>query len=216
MLPRIVLIIDELADLMMVSPNEIEDAICRLAQMARACGIHLVIATQRPSVDVITGLIKANIPSRIAFSVSSQTDSRTILDTGGAEKLLGRGDMLYYPMGANKPVRLQGAFISENEVIKITDFIKEKNNTNIDNSEIIQEIEKIQEESDNPVDELTNEILSFIKEKEQVSTSLLQRKFRIGYNRASRIIDDLEAKNIVGPSDGVKARKVYVENIKDN
>ena len=214
-LPRIVLIIDELADLMMVSPNEIEDAICRLAQMARACGIHLVIATQRPSVDVITGLIKANIPSRIAFSVSSQTDSRTILDTGGAEKLLGRGDMLYYPMGANKPVRIQGAFISENEVIKITDFIKEKNNVDIDNTEIIQEIEKIKEQADNPEDELITEILDFIKEKEQASTSLLQRKFRIGYNRASRIIDDLEQKGIVGPSDGVKPRKVYIENIKE-
>ena len=200
---------------MMVSPNEIEDAICRLAQMARACGIHLVIATQRPSVDVITGLIKANIPSRIAFSVSSQTDSRTILDTGGAEKLLGRGDMLYYPMGANKPVRIQGAFISENEVIKITDFIKEKNNVDIDNTEIIQEIEKIKEQADNPEDELITEILDFIKEKEQASTSLLQRKFRIGYNRASRIIDDLEQKGIVGPSDGVKPRKVYIENIKE-
>lgn len=214
-LPRIVLVIDELADLMMVSPNEIEDAICRLAQMARACGIHLVIATQRPSVDVITGLIKANIPSRIAFSVSSQMDSRTILDTGGAEKLLGRGDMLYYPMGASKPVRLQGAFITEEEVIAITDFIKAKNKAQIDNSEIIEEIEKIQEIIDNPEDELLGEILAFIKEKEQASTSLLQRKFRIGYNRASRIIDDLEQKNIVGPSDGVKPRKVYIENIKD-
>ncbi len=213
-LPRIVLIIDELADLMMVSPREIEDAICRLAQMARACGIHLVIATQRPSVDVITGLIKANIPSRIAFSVSSHTDSRTILDTGGAEKLLGRGDMLYYPMGANKPVRIQGAFISENEVIKITEFIKEKNNVEVNDTEIMEEIEKIAEQTDNPEDELMVQVLDFIKEKEYISTSLIQRRFRVGYNRASRIIEELERKGIVDSSDGAKPRKVYIENIK--
>ncbi len=142
-------------------------------------------------------------------------DSRTILDTGGAEKLLGRGDMLYYPMGANKPVRLQGAFITEEEVTAITDFIKTKNKISKENKEVIEEIEKIQEMVDNPEDELLEEILAFIKEKEQASTSLLQRKFRIGYNRASRIIDDLEQKEIVGPSDGVKPRKVYLENIKN-
>ena len=212
-LTRIVIIVDELADLMMVSPNEVEDAICRLAQMARACGIHLVIATQRPSVDVITGLIKANIPSRIAFAVSSQMDSRTILDSGGAEKLLGRGDMLYYPMGASKPVRMQGAFVTEQEVEMITDFIKENNGEKEEDKEISMEIEKIEFESENIEDALIPEVLEFIKEREQASTSMLQRKFRIGYNRASRIIDDLEDKGIIGPSDGSKPRKVFLDKI---
>lgn len=213
-LTRIVIIVDELADLMMVSPSEVEDAICRLAQMARACGIHLVIATQRPSVDVITGLIKANIPSRIAFAVSSQTDSRTILDSGGAEKLLGRGDMLYYPMGASKPVRMQGAFVTEQEVEMITDFIKKNNGEKEDDKEITLQIEKIEFERENDEDELLPEIIEFIKEKEQASTSMIQRKFRIGYNRASRIIDELEGKGIIGPSDGSKPRKVFLDQIK--
>lgn len=213
-LPRIIILVDELADLMMVSPNEVEDAICRLAQMARACGMHLVLATQRPSVDVITGLIKSNIPSRISFAVSSATDSRTILDTGGAEKLLGKGDMLYYPMGYNKPVRLQGAFISEQEVTGITDFLRSFQTDDDENEKIKDEIEQLQEISDNPEDPLMPEILDFITENQQASTSLLQRKFRIGYNRASRIIDQLEEKGIVGKSDGARPRKVLIEHAK--
>ena len=213
-LPRIIILVDELADLMMVSPNEVEDAICRLAQMARACGMHLVLATQRPSVDVITGLIKSNIPSRISFAVSSATDSRTILDTGGAEKLLGKGDMLYYPMGYNKPVRLQGAFISEQEVTGITDYLRSFNTDDDENDKIRDEIEQLQEISDNPEDPLMTEILDFITENQQASTSLLQRKFRIGYNRASRIIDQLEEKGIIGKSDGARPRKVLIENAK--
>ena len=210
-LPQIIIIIDELADLMMVAPGEVEDAICRLAQMARAAGLHLVIATQRPSVDVITGVIKANIPSRIAFSVSSQIDSRTILDMAGAEKLLGKGDMLFYPMGAAKPQRIQGAFISDKEVESIVEAVKQKINTKY-NESLINEIEttttsNINEENQ---DELLYEAIQFIIEKEKASISMLQRAYRIGYNRAARIIDQMEQKGIISGEEGSKPRKVLI------
>ena len=213
-MPRIVIIIDELADLMMVAPKEIEEAICRLAQKARACGIHLIVATQRPSVDVITGLIKANIPSRIAFAVSSQTDSRTILDSGGAEKLLGKGDMLYSPIGMNKPIRIQGAFLTEEEVEKITEFI-EINNPVEDlqekQEEVSKQIDDIVLETDKKGksdDDLYDKVVEFAISNGEISVSLVQRQFRIGYNRASRIVDDMEKNGIVGKSDGSKPRKV--------
>lgn len=222
-IPYIVIIIDELADLMMVAPNDVEDTICRLAQMARAAGLHLIIATQRPSVDVITGVIKANIPSRIAFSVASQADSRTILDMGGAEKLLGKGDMLFYPVDANKPVRIQGAFISEKEVERVVTFIKEQTEQPNYEDEIIDHIDqnKIDTTTDN-IDELFNDALKIVIENKQASISMLQRKLRIGYNRAARLIDEMEAKGLVGPHEGSKPRQVLVddefleENIKES
>lgn len=220
-LPRIVIIIDELADLMMVAPKEIEEAICRIAQKARACGIHLVVATQRPSVDVITGLIKANIPSRIAFAVSSQTDSRTILDMSGAEKLLGKGDMLYSPIGMNKPVRIQGAFLTEEEVEKITDFVQLNNyveDLEQSQQEISREIDEIvvaSDKSGNSDDELYEKVVDFAYENEEISVSLVQRQFRIGYNRASRIVDDMEKNGVVGKSDGSKPRKVLKNYISE-
>ncbi|WP_455088820.1 DNA translocase FtsK [Peptoanaerobacter stomatis] len=213
-MPRIVIIIDELADLMMVAPKEIEEAICRLAQKARACGIHLIVATQRPSVDVITGLIKANIPSRIAFAVSSQTDSRTILDFGGAEKLLGKGDMLYSPIGMNKPIRIQGAFLTEEEVEKITEFIEINNpveGLQEKQEEVSKQIDDIVLESDKKGksdDDLYDKVVEFAISNGEISVSLVQRQFRIGYNRASRIVDDMEKNGIVGKSDGSKPRKV--------
>ncbi|MGL5440075.1 MAG: DNA translocase FtsK [Filifactoraceae bacterium] len=209
-LPYIVIIVDELADLMMVSPKEVEEAICRLAQKARACGMHLVIATQRPSVDVITGLIKANIPSRIAFAVSSAIDSRTILDIGGAEKLLGKGDMLYAPIGSNKPLRVQGAFISEKEVSNIVSFVKEQWPFKKDQPDIIAEtkkkIEEVKESQEE--DPLIKDIIEFALEAGQISTSLVQRRFRIGFNRAARITEELELRGIIGPADGGRPRKV--------
>lgn len=210
-LPRIVIIIDELADLMMVSPKEIEESICRLAQKARACGIHLIVATQRPSVDVITGLIKANVPSRIAFAVSSQTDSRTIIDSGGAEKLLGKGDMLYSPIGMSKPIRIQGAFLTEEEVEKITQYIEENNQEeDIEKrqEEVSKEIEELSILNDAMEDELYEKVVEFAQENEEISVSLVQRQFRIGYNRASRIVDDMEKNGVVSKSDGSKLRKV--------
>lgn len=215
-LPRIVIIVDELADLMMVSPNEVEDAICRLAQMARACGMHLVLATQRPSVDVITGLIKSNIPSRIAFAVSSQVDSRTILDSVGAEKLIGRGDMLYSPQGASKAQRIQGAFITDKEVKAVVDFVSKqfpKNHKEFAN--LIEEAinSKENEKKEKESDPLIDEVIEFAQQNGQISTSLVQRKFRLGYNRASRIIDDMEERGICGPMDGAKPRKVYPRQI---
>lgn len=210
-LPKIVIIIDELADLMMVSPNEVEDAICRLAQMARAAGMHLIVATQRPSVDVITGVIKANIPSRIAFSVSSQTDSRTILDMGGAEKLLGKGDMLFYPVGAPKPIRLQGAFISEKEVENVVNFIKSQIGEDVSyTGDILENIDKGISLDVTSEDELISEAIEFIVNSGQASASMLQRKFRIGYNRAARLIDEIEERSIIGPSEGSKPRKVLI------
>ncbi len=208
-LPQIVIIIDELADLMMTGAKEVEDAICRLAQMARAAGIHLVIATQRPSVDVITGVIKANIPSRLAFAVSSGTDSRTILDMVGAEKLLGKGDMLFYPVGQSKPIRIQGAFISDQEVESIVNAIKTDHV--VYEEDMIQTLENVampvasdaEEE-----DELLEKAILFATDKEKLSISMLQRYFRIGFNRAARLMEALEARGIVGPDEGSKPRKV--------
>ena len=210
-LPKIIIIIDELADLMMACANEVEDYICRLAQMARAAGMHLIIATQRPSVDVITGVIKANVPSRIAFAVSSQTDSRTILDMGGAEKLLGKGDMLFYPLGAAKPVRLQGAYISEEDSEKVINFVKGQIKEEIKyEEEIIQTISKTTSIKNDDVDELLEEAIAFVVQNGQGSSSMLQRKYKIGFNRAARLIDSMEERGIVGPSEGSKPRKVLI------
>lgn len=209
-LPKIVIIIDELADLMMVSSNEVEDYICRLAQMARAAGMHLIVATQRPSVDVITGVIKANIPSRIAFAVSSQTDSRTIIDMGGAEKLLGKGDMLFYPLGANKPVRLQGAFISEEESDRVIDHVKSEAGEVEFSNEIEQSISSVNTMKDDSADELLSDVIDFVVMSGQASASMLQRKFKIGFNRAARLVDDMEERGIIGPSEGSKPRKVLI------
>lgn len=209
-LPWIVIIVDELADLMMVCPGEVEDYIGRLAQMARAAGMHLVIATQRPSVDVITGVIKANIPSRVSFAVSSQIDSRTILDCSGAEKLLGKGDMLFYPVGESKPLRIQGAFISEEEVEKVVEFIKSQKRVSEYREEILDHINSGQQ-VDEDYDELLEESIKIVVECGQASTSLLQRRLRIGYNRAARIIDQLEARGIISGRDGSKPRQILVE-----
>lgn len=213
-MPRIVVFVDELADLMLVASNDVEQAIIRLAQMARAAGIHMVLATQRPSVDVITGIIKANIPSRLAFAVSSGTDSRTIIDSNGAEKLLGRGDMLFQPMGMNKPIRIQGAYISDEEVERITEFIKEQRRDEYDEAMIVtQEAMEQAEQSD---DEYFDEVVELIKHQDTISISQLQRQFRIGYNRAARLVDDLEALGMIGPSEGSKPRQVLItEDIQD-
>ncbi len=219
-MPQIVIIIDELADLMMAAPNEVEDAICRLAQMARAAGMHLVIATQRPSVDVITGVIKANIPSRIAFSVSSQVDSRTIIDSGGAEKLLGRGDMLFYPVGMPKPTRLQCCFVSDKEVETVVNFIKNEGEVVYDD-QIMSEIERqaVQEKKGKQADDgggfdeedaMLGQAIEVVVETGQASTSFLQRKLKVGYARAARLMDDMEAKGIIGPSEGSKPRQVLM------
>ncbi len=216
-LPQIVIIIDELADLMMVAAKEVEDSICRLAQKARAAGMHLVVATQRPSVDVITGLIKANIPSRIAFAVSSQIDSRTILDQVGAEKLLGKGDMLFYPASASKPVRVQGAFVSDGEVEKIVDFVK-SNGVATYNEDILEEIEKSnksegqmeKEAEEDDTDPLLMEAIDTVVEIGQASTSFIQRRFKVGYARAGRIIDQMEARGIISGYEGSKPRQVLI------
>ncbi len=217
-LPHIVIIIDELADLMMVAKNDVEDAICRLAQKARAAGMHLVIATQRPSVDVITGLIKANIPSRIAFAVSSQVDSRTILDMAGAEKLLGKGDMLFYPAGAPKPTRIQGAFISDKEVEKIVDFIKDNSSATY-NDDIIKQIENAgstdkelaqQQDDDDNTDPFLMDAIDVVVETGQASTSFIQRRFKVGYARAGRIIDQMEERGIISGYQGSKPREVLM------
>lgn len=211
-LPKIVIIIDELADLMMVAPSQVEESICRLAQLARAAGMHLIVATQRPSVDVVTGLIKANIPSRIAFSVSSQVDSRTILDVGGAEKLLGKGDMLYSPVGENKPLRIQGPYISDSETARIIEFVKKQGESTYDES-VVQTIETPEKSQYGEVsDELTEDAIAFILKQKKASVSMLQRRFRIGYNRAASIIDEIEARGIISPADGSKPRQVlYTE-----
>ncbi|MGI6571400.1 MAG: DNA translocase FtsK [Caldicoprobacterales bacterium] len=210
-LPQIVVIIDELADLMMVAPSEVEDAICRLAQMARAAGIHLVIATQRPSVDVITGVIKANIPSRIAFAVSSQTDSRTILDMGGAEKLLGRGDMLFYPSGANKPKRVQGAFITEEEVEAIVSCIKSQNEAPKYQMEVLEETAADQDGPNGSFDdELLPDAIEVVIDAGQASISMIQRRLRVGYARAARLIDEMEVRGLVSGFDGSKPRNVLI------
>ena len=217
-LPHIVIIIDELADLMMVAKNDVEDAICRLAQKARAAGMHLVIATQRPSVDVITGLIKANIPSRIAFAVSSQVDSRTILDQVGAEKLLGKGDMLFFPTGAPKPVRIQGAFISDKEVEKVVNFVKANGESSYreDITEYIEKANTTDKEaqessaSDDDADELLNDAIETVIETGQASTSFIQRRFKVGYARAGRIIDQMEERGIISGYQGSKPREVLM------
>ncbi len=215
-LPHIVIIIDELADLMMVAPNEVEDSICRLAQMARAAGMHLVIATQRPSVDVITGLIKANVPSRIAFAVSSHIDSRTILDSGGAEKLLGRGDMLFKPVGASKPLRIQGAFIDDKEVERVVEFIKSDSQARYD-EDIIEKIDagkpvnvtdEMADPSDN--DELLPRAIEIAVETGKISASHLQRRLKVGFSRASRMIDQMQERGIISPPDGSKPREVLI------
>ncbi|MDF2615283.1 MAG: translocase FtsK [Clostridia bacterium] len=207
-LPQIVIIIDELADLMMTAAKEVEDAICRLAQMARAAGIHLVIATQRPSVDVITGVIKANIPSRLAFAVSSGIDSRTILDMNGAEKLLGKGDMLFSPIGESKPIRIQGAFISDKEVESIVKSIKTEDVRYEESVMQTLETSIVQPDNGDEEDELVEKAIAFSVGKEKLSISMLQRYFRIGFNRAARLMDTLENKGIVGPDEGSKPRKI--------
>lgn len=217
-LPYIVVIVDELSDLMMVAGHDVEDAIVRLAQMARAAGIHMILATQRPSVDVITGLIKANVPSRISFAVSSGVDSRTILDQVGAEKLLGRGDMLFLPIGAAKPERVQGAYISVTEVEKIVSWVKEQQEA-VYNEDMIpskNDSEGQVESEDEPEDEFYDRAVALVRKQQSASVSMLQRRFRIGYNRAARIVDEMEAKGIVGPSEGSKPRQVLIPPEKDD
>ena len=211
-LPQIVIIVDELADLMMVAPGEVEDAIVRLSQLARAAGIHLIIATQRPSVNVITGLIKANVPSRIAFSVSSGVDSRTIIDMNGAEKLLGKGDMLFYPAGYQKPVRVQGAFISDEEVGRVVDFLKSQNIEDDYGSEIKEKIEtaSVKASVSADRDEYFEDAAKFIIDKDKASIAGLQRIFKIGFNRAARLMDQLCEAGIVGEEEGTKPRKVLM------
>ena len=211
-LPYIVVIIDELADLMMVSSKEVEESIARIAQKARAAGIHMIIATQRPSVDVITGVIKTNIPSRIAFAVSSSVDSRTILDKSGAETLLGKGDMLYLSADSSKPVRIQGAFLSDDEVEKVVDFVKSQSEAQYDPNMTPSEVSSQSGGSSaDEADPLYKEVLLFIAKTQKASASLLQRRFKIGYNRAARIIDMLEEDGYIGPVDGSKPRKVFLE-----
>ena len=215
-MPQVVIIIDELADLMMVAPSQVEDSICRLAQKARAAGMHLIVATQRPSVDVITGVIKANIPSRIAFAVSSQVDSRTILDMAGADKLVGKGDMLFNPLGSGKPLRVQGTFISDQEVNDVISFVKAQTEEEPEYSEkVIDRIERANSvvssvEDKAPDDELLSDAIELVVQAQQASVSMLQRRFRIGYNRAARIVDMMEERQIVGPQDGSRPRQVLI------
>jgi S-DNA-T family DNA segregation ATPase FtsK/SpoIIIE len=214
-MPYIVVIIDELADLMLVASKEVEDSITRITQMARAAGIHLIVATQRPSTDVITGLVKNNIPSRISFAVSSQIDSRTILDQGGAEKLLGKGDMLFFPMGDSAPTRIQGCFISDAEIERLINFCKKQ--TTVKYDETITNDSPTSssgigfEGNDNPDDEMYNEVVEFAISTGKISASLIQRRFRFGYNRAARMMDLLEERGIVGPQNGSKPREVLVK-----
>lgn len=212
-MPYIVVVVDELADLMMTTGNEVEAAITRIAQMGRAAGIHLILATQRPSVDVITGIIKANVPSRMAFAVSSGTDSRTIIDQVGAEKLLGRGDMLYLPMGQNKPSRVQGAYIYDEDVQNVVDFIKAQAEVTYDQALEVSESE-LKTPDDNGTDELFDEVVAFITQEQKCSTSLIQRHFRIGYNRAANLVEELENRGMIGPQAGSKPRQVYLKSKK--
>ena len=212
-MPYIVVVVDELADLMMTTGNEVEAAITRIAQMGRAAGIHLILATQRPSVDVITGIIKANVPSRMAFAVSSGTDSRTIIDQVGAEKLLGRGDMLYLPMGQNKPSRVQGAYIYDEDVQNVVDFIKAQAEVTYDQALEVSESE-LKTPDDNGTDELFDEVVAFITQEQKCSTSLVQRHFRIGYNRAANLVEELENRGMIGPQAGSKPRQVYLKSKK--
>ena len=214
-MPFIVVIIDELADLMLVAAKEVEDSIMRITQMARAAGIHLIVATQRPSTDVITGVVKANIPSRISFAVSSGIDSRTILDMVGAEKLLGKGDMLFLPQGTNAPLRIQGTFISEDETKAIVEYVCNQQKARYDETLLMDDEEKgattMVESKDNYEEPLYNEIVDFVVSQGKASASLLQRRFRLGYNRAARCIDLLEERGIVGPQNGSKPREVLVK-----
>ena len=214
-LPYIVIVIDELADLMLSSPVKAEESLCRLAQMTRATGIHLIIATQRPSVDIITGSIKVNFPSRIAFAVSTQVDSRTILDVNGAEKLLGNGDMLFSPVGASKPIRAQGAFVVEKEIRNVVSYLM-KNAPSPEYEQEVLEYKKskslLRETEEEEEDELFNEAVSIIINSKQASISILQRKLRIGYTRAARLIDVMEKRGIVGPYDGRNPRKILISN----
>jgi S-DNA-T family DNA segregation ATPase FtsK/SpoIIIE len=213
-IPYIVVVIDELADLMMISSREVEESITRLAQMARAVGIHLLLATQRPSVDVLTGIIKANFPARISFQVTSKVDSRTILDTIGAEHLLGAGDMLFLPPGSSKLTRIHGAFVSSGEINRIVEFLKKQGKPSYDSS-ILLEVKKEKEGAagDDDYDEKYDEAVAFVAETGQASISLIQRRFRVGYNRAARIVEKMEEEGVVGPSDGVKPREVLVKKI---
>ena len=217
---KIIVIIDELADLMMVAPGEVEESICRLAQLARAAGIHLVIATQRPSVNVITGVIKANIPSRIAFAVSSQIDSRTILDSGGAEKLLGKGDMLYAPQGAGKPTRVQGCFVSDDEVQRIVEFVRGRHSADY-NEDVIEQMNTAADEDSSassdtpsagePVDEMLAKAIELAVDAGQVSISMLQRRLRVGYARAGRLVDEMTLRGITAEAEGpTKPRTVLI------
>ena len=219
---QLIVIVDELADLMMVAHKEVEDSIVRLSQLARAAGIHLVIATQRPSVDVITGLIKANVPSRIAFAVSSGTDSRTIIDMVGAEKLLGKGDMLFYPTGYTKPVRVQGAFIDDDEVIRVVDYIKDNTGETSYDETVTQSIDNSavasggssaggsSSEDNDRYDELFEDAARYVIEKDKASIGYLQRMLRIGFNRAARIMDQMEEFGVVGPEEGTKPRRILM------
>jgi S-DNA-T family DNA segregation ATPase FtsK/SpoIIIE len=212
-LSYIVVVIDELADLMMISSRDVEESITRLAQMARAVGIHLLLATQRPSVDVLTGIIKANFPARISFQVTSKVDSRTILDTIGAEHLLGAGDMLFLPPGSSKLTRLHGAFVSSAEIKRIVEFLRKQGKPSYDPS-ILLEVKKEKEVSgEDEYDEKYDEAVAFVAEIGQASISLIQRRFRIGYNRAARIVEKMEEDGVVGPSDGIKPREVLVKKI---
>lgn len=215
-LPLILVVVDELADLMMTVSNDVEDSIVRIAQMGRAAGIHMILATQRPSVDVITGLIKANVPSRVAFAVSSGIDSRTILDSNGAEKLLGRGDMLFMPIDQNKPVRVQGAFISDTDVESVVEFIKAEQPAQYDDAIVVKDEEVEVKDVDEDTDELFTDAVDFVVNQQKASTSLIQRRFRIGYNRAARMIDDMEQRGIIGPSEGSKPRQVYKQSADDS
>ncbi|WP_367341890.1 DNA translocase FtsK [Limosilactobacillus sp.] len=214
-LPFVLVVVDELSDLMMTVSNDVENAIVRIAQMGRAAGIHMILATQRPSVDVITGLIKANVPSRMAFAVSSGVDSRTILDTNGAEKLLGRGDMLFQPIDQNKPVRIQGAFISDHDVESVVDFIKKERPAEYDKQMVVTDSEVKADEAAEDQDELFPDAVKFVVDQQKASTSLIQRRFRVGYNRAARIIDDMEQQGIIGPANGSKPREVLRQPNKD-
>jgi S-DNA-T family DNA segregation ATPase FtsK/SpoIIIE len=215
-IPYIGVVIDELADLMMISSRDVEEAITRLAQMSRAVGIHLLLATQRPSVDVLTGIIKANFPARISFQVTSKVDSRTILDTIGAEHLLGAGDMLFLPPGSSKLTRLHGAFVSSAEIKRIVEFWKKQGKPSYLDPSILAEVKKEKEGAggeEEEYDEKYDEAVAFVAEAGQASISLIQRRFRIGYNRAARIVEKMEAEGVVGPSDGVKPREVLVKKI---
>ena len=210
-MPLIVVIVDELADLMMVASKEVEDAIIRLGQKARAAGIHMILATQRPSVDVISGLIKANVPSRVAFAVASGTDSRTILGENGAEKLLGRGDMLFHPIGESAPVRLQGSFISDDDVERIVNFVKEQAEADYDETFDPGEVTEGEGDAgfgDEGGDPLFNEARALVVETQKASASMIQRRLSVGFNRATRLMEELEAAGVIGPAEGTKPRKV--------